>query len=69
MEEFVCAGCGVTGHATWQGEAGKKRVLNELSDGFEKSPGGDPSTDSRITCRSCGAAQPEQLNPAFAARA
>ncbi len=63
MEEFVCADCGVTGHAMWLGEAGSMRELVELSDGFAQAPGGDPSVDSRITCLNCGAKQPEQLRP------
>jgi hypothetical protein len=67
IEEFVCAGCAHTGHATWQGEAGTARVLIELSDGFAQAPGGDPANDSRITCRNCGAIQPEQMDPAVTA--
>jgi hypothetical protein len=62
MEEFVCAECAQTGHAVWQGEAGTSRVMVEMSEGFEQAPGADPSTDSRITCRNCGAAQPEQMD-------
>jgi hypothetical protein len=66
MEEFACAQCAHTGHATWQGDGGK-RALVELSEGFERHPGGDPASDSRITCRNCGATQPEQMDRAVTA--
>ena len=42
MNEIVCAGCGTTGHITWDGTGETKRVI-EKSDNLERLPG-DPPT-------------------------
>lgn len=63
IEEFACAGCARTGHATWQGEAGVRRKLTDMSDGFTLRPDDDDPIRQVIVCGHCGLAQPEQLSP------
>ena len=65
IEEFNCAGCARTGHATWDGEAGTKRRLIEISDGFDICPDADDQHNLVIVCAHCSAVQPKQVSPAL----
>ena len=52
MNELTCAGCGRTGHITWEGTGEHKRVVN-LSESLEQQPG----TPRIFTCVDCGTVQ------------
>jgi hypothetical protein len=52
MNELTCAGCGKTGHITWEGAGAQKRVVN-MSDNLKQQPGTPPT----FTCIACGTMQ------------
>ena len=51
MSEIVCAACGATGHATWEGSPRQLAVLSETF----SNPEGTRTGVIAITCNSCGA--------------
>ena len=63
MEEITCPSCARTGHATWKGEAGTNRTLQDIGGGFDRREDDANPGFQIIVCSHCGATQPLQASP------
>jgi Fe-S-cluster-containing dehydrogenase component len=63
MEEIACPSCARTGHATWDGEAGTRRTLVDIGDGFDQREDSANPGFQMIACTHCGTTQPLQASP------